>query len=943
MNKHRDGFTEIRATYRLQFHRHFTFRDATGLVPYLATLGVSHIYASPIMKARPGSPHGYDIIDHNQLNPEIGSEADFQSLIDALHAHGMGLILDFVPNHMGVGGNDNAWWLDVLEWGQDSPFATYFDINWYTSRTDLKGRVLLPVLGDQYGVILENGEIVLRFDPHEGSFSAWYFDHRFPISPHSYGEVLEAGGKTLAALTGEWATIDVGRADQKREYVAELKCRLTQSAEEPAIAAAISTALQRFTGESGNPSSFRRLHHLLEAQAYRIAYWRVATEEINYRRFFNINDLAGLRVDLPQLFEHIHRLIFTLIDRGDVQGLRIDHIDGLFEPRAYCEQLQLRFARPLYVIVEKIVARYESLPDWPIAGSTGYDFVNQVLELFVDPAGEAAMTRIYDRFANPDESFDDILYACKKRIMQVNLASEMNVLAREFHDLSMNEWRTRDFTLNGMLAALEEVIAAFPVYRTYVSPHGASVDDRRYIDWALALAKKRWRAADRSIFDFLHGVLTCASTEGNPDQHHAETLLAAMHFQQVTGPVMAKAFEDTPFYRYFRLVGLNEVGGDPRRFGISVAAFHHLTQERARSWPRTMVTTATHDTKRGEDARVRLALLSEMPRDWSNRLSQWLRLNRSRRVELDGEIVPERAVEYLFYQALLGAWPPDLAPDDVAGIKRLGERIEAYMIKAVREGKQQSSWSNPNTAYEAALERFVRAVLDASRESPFLTEFHNFVTSLVRLGAVASLSQLVLKLTVPGVPDIYQGGELWDYSLVDPDNRGPVDWNIRQRLLEEVGAVSVAHLAERWQDGREKLFVARRLLEWRRSHPDLFAEADYQPLEVTGERSAHLCAFARNLGGASLIVAVPRLVYALYRGGTTADWGAAEIVLPALGAWRDVFTGRSLVLHERVRVSDLLAEFPVCVLFDEPTAAGTRHDRDRSSFSVQRDVIMAAI
>jgi (1->4)-alpha-D-glucan 1-alpha-D-glucosylmutase len=922
MSGNSDGFTGIRATYRLQFHRHFTFRDATGLVPYLATLGISHVYASPIMQARPGSTHGYDIIDHNRLNPEIGSEADFQSLIDALHANGMGLILDFVPNHMGVGGNDNAWWLDVLEWGPDSPFATYFDINWDASRTDLKGRVLLPVLGDQYGVILENGEIVLRFDPQEGSFSAWYSDHRFPISPRCYTAVLEAGGETLAGFAREWAAIDVRRSTRVRERVAELKRRLVQSAEDPAIAAAITTALQRFTGESGDPSSFRRLHRLLEAQAYRIAYWRVAAEEINYRRFFNINELAGLRVELPQLFEHIHRLAFRLIERGDVQGLRVDHIDGLFEPRAYCEQLKLRSATPLYIIVEKVLAHYEKLPDWPIAGSTGYDFVNQVLELFVDPEGEAAMTRIYGRFANPDESFDDILYACKKRIMQVNLASEMNVLAQEFHDLSMSEWRTRDFTLNGMLAALEEVIAAFPVYRTYVSPQGAGDDDRRYIDWALALAKKRWRAADLSIFDFLHEVLTGALTGKNPHLHRAGTLRAALHFQQVTGPVMAKAFEDTAFYRYFRLLALNEVGGDPRRFGISAAAFHHLTQERARFWPRAMVTTATHDTKRGEDARVRLALLSEMPRLWSNRLTQWLRLNRSRRAEVDGEIVPERNVEYLFYQALLGAWPPNLAPDDVAGIKRLGERLEAYMIKAVREGKQQSSWSNPNAAYEAALERFVRAVLDGSRESPFLTEFHSFVTSLARLSAVASLSQLVLKLTVPGVPDIYQGGELWDYSLVDPDNRGPVDWGIRRRLLDQVAAVSLTDLAERWQDGREKLFVTRRLLDSRRSHPELFSEGDYQPLEVEGRRSGHLCAFARNRDGASLIVAVPRLVYALYHGGPTPDWGATEIVLPGDRAWRDVFTGRSLVLQERVRVSDLLREFPVCVLFGEPFSGG---------------------
>jgi (1->4)-alpha-D-glucan 1-alpha-D-glucosylmutase len=398
-------------------------------------------------------------------------------------------------------------------------------------------------------------------------------------------------------------------------------------------------------------------------------------------------------------------------------------------------------------------------------------------------------------------------------------------------------------------------------------------------------------------------------------------LRAAMHFQQVTGPVMAKAAEDTAFYRYFRLLALNEVGGDPRRFGMSVAAFHYLTQDRARSWPRAMVTTATHDTKRGEDARVRLALLSEMPRVWANRLTQWLRLNRSRRSEADGEIVPDRNIEYLFYQTLLGAWPPDLVPNDQAGMKSLGKRIEAYMVKAVREGKHQSSWSNPNSAYEAALQRFVHAVLDASRESPFLTEFHAFVESLERLGAITSLCQLVLKLTVPGVPDIYQGGELWDFSLVDPDNRRPVDWEIRRSLLKDVAAASVADLAERWRDGSEKLFVTRRLLEWRRSHPDLFAEGDYQPLQVEGKQSNHLCAFARHLGNEVLVVAVPRLLWGLYRGGPTADWGMAELALPSERTWQDVFTGRRLVRQIRVPVSDLLADFPVCVLIGETAEA----------------------
>jgi (1->4)-alpha-D-glucan 1-alpha-D-glucosylmutase len=913
MSERSDSFATIRATYRLQFHRDFTFRDATGLVPYLASLGISHIYASPIMEARPGSTHGYDIVHHNRLNPEIGTEADFRALVDALHAHGMGLIVDIVPNHMGIG-SDNVWWLDVLEWGQSSPFAGYFDINWDAVRPDLKGRVLLPVLGDHYGVILEKGEIALRFDGKEGSFSAWYYEHRFPISPRSYAPILEAGGEPLSGLAREFSAIDEFPWTSARERAGELKQWLAERATEPAFANAMNIALEHFAGEPGNSSSFARLHELLEAQAYRIAYWRVAAEEINYRRFFNINELAGLRMELPELFEETHRLVFSLIDAGDVQGLRIDHIDGLFDPRAYCERLQQHSALPLYVLVEKILARYEILPHWPIAGSTGYDFINQVLSLFVDPAGETPMTRLYRRFIRRDENFDDVLYACKKRITQVNLASEVNVLAHEFHRLSMCSWRTRDFTLNGMLSALDEVIAAFPVYRTYVTQEGPSSDDLRYIEWALAQAKKRWRAQDLSIFDFLHQVLTGQLADPQLQDEAEQALHVAMHFQQVSGPVMAKAAEDTAFYRYFRLLALNEVGGDPRRFGMSVAAFHHLTQDRARSWPRAMVTTATHDTKRGEDARARLALLSEMPREWGRRVTQWLRLNRSRRSEVDDEIVPDRNVEYLFYQTLLGAWPPGLEPGDIEGMKSLAERVEAYMVKAVREGKQQSSWSNPNGAYEAALQRFVQTVLDASRANPFLAEFHAFVDALARPGAIASLSQLVLKLTVPGVPDIYQGGELWDFSLVDPDNRRPVDWKARQALLDEIAGASPGDLTARWQDGREKLFISCRLLELRRQYPALFAEGNYQPLELGGERSAHICAFARNREDETIVVAVPRLTHQLYGSGRAADWGETEIIAPSRGGWQDVFTGREMDGRERIRASELLADFPVSVL-----------------------------
>ena len=905
----------VRATYRLQFHKGFTFHDATALVPYLAQLGISHIYASPLMEARPGSTHGYDIVNHNRLNPEIGSEAEFAALVATLKKHGMGLILDIVPNHMAVGGADNAWWLDVLEWGEASPYAGYFDINWDPLREDLKGRVLLPVLGDQYGAVLERGEIELRFDVTEGSFSAWYYQHRFPLSPPSYAIVLQRGGEPVTRLAGDFAALHRLDPAEARRLGGEMKSRLARAARrDAAVAGAIEAALRDFTGSPGRPTSFRRLHRLLEAQHYRIANWRVAAEEINYRRFFNINDLAGLRIELPELFAATHRMVFAMIERGEVEGLRIDHIDGLFDPAAYCAALRQEAGDELYVTVEKILARYERLPDWPIAGSTGYDFANQVLALFVDPAAEGSMTRLYQRLAGRTEDFDAVLYASKKRIMQVNLASEMNVLARRFHRLAASEWRTRDFTFNGMLAALEEVIAAFPVYRTYIGPGGGSTDDRRYIDWAVGLAKTRWGPSETTILDFIQGVLL-AEVPGH--SRPEDVLRTAMQFQQVTGPVMAKASEDTAFYRYFRLLALNEVGGDPRRFGMSCAAFHHLTQERARQWPRAMLATATHDMKRGEDGRLRIALLSELPLVWGRRVMLWLRLNRRHRAEIDGESVPDRNVEYLFYQALVGAWPPGLDPGDTAGLAELAERVEAAMIKSVREGKERSSWSYPNAEYEAGLVRFVRGVLDATRHNPFLADFADFIGLVARPAAIASLAQLVLKLTVPGVPDIYQGGELWDFNLVDPDNRRPVDFTRRQQLLDHISAAGISEVSEHWQDGREKLFVTARLLTLRRDHPELFAAGDYQPLD-TGEGwiSNRLCAFSRRHRDKALVVVAPHLTYGLYRDGGPADFGT-KIALPAQGLWREILAGASFTGRAPIRGSELFAEFPVAVLFGE--------------------------
>jgi (1->4)-alpha-D-glucan 1-alpha-D-glucosylmutase len=535
-----------------------------------------------------------------------------------------------------------------------------------------------------------------------------------------------------------------------------------------------------------------------------------------------------------------------------------------------------------------------------------------VLALFVDSAGEGEMTRLYRQLTTREASFDDILLACKKRVMQANLSSEMNVLARRFHRLSMRDWRTRDFTLNGMLAALEEVIAAFPVYRTYVSERGPSRDDRRYIEWAVGQAKQRWGPGDTTILDFVHRVI---AADGEGDSHRDDVLQTAMQFQQVTGPVLAKACEDTAFYQYFRLLALNEVGGDPRQFGVSMGTFHHQMQDRVRYWPRAMVTTATHDTKRGEDARLRLALLSAIPHDWGQRVSWWLRLNRRHRAEIDGQLVPDRNIEYLFYQTLVGVWPPGLDPEDAGGVRGLSDRVEAYMIKAIREGQEVSSWTNPNPEYEAALQRFVRGVLDGSRGNPFLADFDKFVRLLERPGAIASLAQLVLKLTVPGIPDIYQGGELWDFNLVDPDNRRPIDWTMRRAMLREVCAAACVGRGGDWKTGREKLFVTHRLLELRRHHTELFAVGDYLPLDATGGQNGdHLCAFARRHGEEVFITAVPRLVHRLYRDGANAYWGATELTLPTHPGWRDVLTGREWAGCERIPVSDLLADFPVAVL-----------------------------
>ena len=703
------------------------------------------------------------------------------------------------------------------------------------------------------------------------------------------------------------------RGGAARTQAAALKLRLAEAARCAESAAAIEAARQSIAGIPGQPASFRRLHRLLDAQAYRLAYWRVAADEINYRRFFNVNDLAGLCIERPELFAETHRMILALVARGDVGALRIDHIDGLFDPVSYLDRLREQCGTQLYLVVEKILARYETLPDWPVDGSTGYDFANQVLGLFVDPDAERAMTRLYRRVTGRGQDFDAVLAATRKRrIMQVNLSSEMHVLARRFHRLSMSDWRTRDFTFNGLLAALQQVIRAFPVYRTYVSERGASADDRRYIDWAIATAKKQSLANDTSILDFVHQVL---NGEVPGHSRPAEVLRTADAVSAGHRAGDGKGLRGHRLLPVFPPGGAQRGGvGYPRRFGLSPAAFHHSMRERARSLPRAMSATATHDTKRGEDARIRLAMLSEMPGRWSQYVSRWLRFNRSRRSETDGDMVPDRNAEYLFYQTLVGVWPPGLVPSDVGAVQALAERVVGYMIKAVREGKEQSSWSNHNAVYEAALTQFVETALDATRPNKFLADFSTFMAPWMRSSAIASLAQLALKLTAPGVPDIYQGCELWDFSLVDPDNRRAPDWPQRRALLPESNTTDPSHLAAAWEDGREKLFATQRLLRLRAEQTTLFEEGDYTALYAEGDSADHLCSFHRQHTNAAVVVAVPRLVYRLYAGGEAPPWGDTRLALPGPAGWRDVFTDRGYEGGASVPVAALFAGFPVAVL-----------------------------
>jgi (1->4)-alpha-D-glucan 1-alpha-D-glucosylmutase len=882
------------ATYRLQLQPAFGFDDAAAVAPYLARLGVSHLYASPYLQAAPGSTHGYDVIDHSRVNDELGGAAGHQRMCEALGEAGLGQVLDIVPNHMAIVGG-NRWWWDVLENGPSSQYASYFDVDWDPPEAKLRNTVLMPILGDHYGRVLEAGELRLQRDG--GGFTVHYYEHVVPVAPRSLDELLLAASarcdspelESLATAFGRlppsWATDreSVRERHRDKEVLGASLARLCD--EDPAVAEAIDAEVARINAD------FDALDALLERQNYRLAFWRTAGRELDYRRFFDIHTLAALRMEDDAVFFDTHELVIGWLKAGVIDGLRIDHPDGLRDPEGYLRRLEKEAGPGTFVVVEKILEPGERLPrSWPVAGTTGYDFVNEVGGLFVDPAGEGPLTESYARFTGEATDWEDVVSEKKHLVMREVLSAEVNRLIRLAVEVCDRHRRYRDYTRYDIDHALREIIAAFPVYRTYVVPGTPpSEDDMARVEEAVEAAKARHPDLDTDLFEFLGGVLVGRhrAEPGAPGGPGAPEDELVARFQQVTGPVMAKGVEDTAFYTYDRLASLNEVGGSPGRFGVSVEEFHRANEARAADWPATMLATSTHDTKRSEDVRARIALLSEFPQRFSEEVARWSSITeRHRRGDL-----PDRNAEWLFYQTVVGAWP---LPAD---------RAVAYMEKASKEAKAHTSWVDPDPVYDEALRAFVEGALG---DAEFNTAVEHFVTELVGPGRVNSLAQTLLKLTSPGVPDLYQGSELWDLSLVDPDNRRPVDFALRRRLLEQAEDTSPAEAWQKQTDsGLPKLLLTQRALHLRRRRRAAFAAgSSYQPLAAQGAKAAHAVAFVR---GGSVVAVAPRLVLGL--GG---EWADTTLTLPP-GTWTDVLDGTRIFTGE-VALADLLAPFPVALL-----------------------------
>jgi (1->4)-alpha-D-glucan 1-alpha-D-glucosylmutase len=875
---------DLHATYRVQFHREFGFAEAAAIADYLAELGISHLYASPYLQAAPGSTHGYDVVNHQRVNAELGGTEGHAKLRAALDEHGLGQVLDVVPNHMAIGGRANPWWWDVLENGPSSCYAAYFDVEWDPPESRLRNTVLLPVLGDHYGRVLEAGEIRLE---HEGaSFIIRYHDHFFPVSPRALDTLLAAaaercGSDELAFIADACARLPPSTATDRAAVYRRhrdkevLRAQLERLCEEqPRIAAALDEVTAGINADAD------RLDALLERQNYRLAFWRAAGRELGYRRFFDINTLVGLRTEDERVFAETHGLILEWLANSALDGVRVDHPDGLRDPQQYFERLHRACPRA-WIVAEKILEPGERLPDsWPVAGTTGYDFIYRLSNLFVDPAGEAPLTDFYAEFTGEPTDFAAVVRDKKHLVLREILGSDLNRLTALFVEICERNRRHRDYTRHELHEALRELMACFPVYRTYVRAEAGQVttDDARTITQAIETAKAYRPDLDDDLFDFFRDIMLLKV------RGELETELV-MRFQQLTGPVMAKSVEDTAFYCFNRLVSLNEVGGDPGRFGLSPDEFHAASADAQARWSRSMLASSTHDTKRSEDVRARIHLLSEIPDQWSNAVWRWAKLNE--RHKRDG--FPDRNAEYLLYQTLVGAWPIET------------QRAVAYMEKASREAKMHTSWTQPNAPYETALRAFVEAILN---DSEFNAELDAFVRPLIEPGRINSLAQLLLKLTAPGIPDFYQGTELWDLSLVDPDNRRPVDYDLRRRLLSELDRTKPEEIWARIEDGLPKLWVTRQTLKLRQELLLFAPEDNYRALACRGAKSSHAVVFAR---GDRAVTVVPRLVLKLGR-----EWGDTNVEFPP-GRWRNVFTDETCTGGHQ-RIAALLKRFPVALL-----------------------------
>lgn len=924
-----------RATLRLQLHRGFGFDHAAAQLPYLARLGISHVYVSPILSARVGSTHGYDVVDPTRVSEELGGEEGLRRLVARLREHDMGLIVDIVPNHMAVGGDDNPWWLDVLQWGRNSVYARFFDIDWDVPDTALRGRVLAPFLGKPYGEALADGDLRLQVEADRGRLYVQVHGmHRFPLAPESYGSVLRGQGETFLELACEFQAALQRRASlpARRAAFDALTAKLAARLRAPAAHRAIEQLIEAYSPAS-TPGRLR-LHRLLERQHYRIAWWRTAPDEINWRRFFDISDLAGLRIQDAGVFEAVHATIFRLYAAGLIDGLRVDHVDGLADPRAYCRKLRRRLevlgpgrppelARtPAYLVVEKILATGELLArDWRTDGTSGYAFMNEANAVLHDARGRDALGGLWRAFGGQSADFHQTEQEARRRIPQHLFAADFHACAHALHQVAREDPMTRDWSLAAIRRILAEILVHFPVYRIYADGRGRSPADAAIMARVVEQVQRSCRPAELALVSLVDGWLGGEPPQDLPNAPSRRLRLRAIaRFQQLTSPVAAKSLEDTAFYRFGVLLSRNEVGANPAQFAMSIDEFHRACIDRQRRYPYAMLATATHDHKRGEDLRARLAVLSEIPGRWAETVMRWRMRNEPAKSMVSGALAPDAIDEYVLYQMIVGAWPLGLAPDDVRGLREFADRLSAWQLKAVREAKRVSGWIEPNLAYEGACDAFLRGLLDPARPDSLVPELAAWVDELALPGAVNGLSQTLLRLSTPGLPDTYQGTEFWDFSLVDPDNRRDVDFAARRAALDETPS-DTAVLAH-WRDGRIKQQLMARMLALRARRPSLFAAGHYTPLRVHGLRADRVLAFLREQGDDALLIAVPLHTAGFCRQGrgmqgALCEWDDTAVELPQrwrLQAWRDALGSAGPVPAGReLRLAALMADWPLCI------------------------------